>query len=131
MVSRARQFLPMPLFALVVLGAGCAPPPASQPPVVPVRGCYDSLRPGTPDVFYTGEPNEFENLEWWTSADGSCTGGRVVEPLVRSTLVAAADAAAAQVLCRMLLGTDLLGTMDAATGPWSPAFGPGAFACVP
>jgi hypothetical protein len=120
----------MLLVSLVVSTAGCVPAPEPRTDV-PVRGCYDDLRPGGADVRYTGEPSELDNLEWWTSTDGSCTGDRVPEELVRSTLIVAPDAGAAEVLCRMLLARDLLGAMDSAGGQWSPAFGPGAFTCVP
>lgn len=119
----------MLLLTLVAVTAGCAPSPGPGP-VVPVRGCYDDLRPDGADVHYTGEPSELDNLEWWTSTDGSCTGERVPETLARSTLIVATDAAAAEVLCRMLVGRDLLGAMDTTSGPWSPAFGTGAFRCV-
>lgn len=116
---------------LVVVGlalAGCTPDAPGQ--LYPERGCYDHQMPGVPDVEYSGEPSEIDNLEHWSSTNGSCTGRRVERAAVDTTVMEAPSAASAEFLCRTLMGAPVRGTVDDVSGPWSPAFGPGAFLCA-
>lgn len=92
------------LAAVAALGAvACAPPPATGP----TAGCYDSSDTFA-DFSYSGVPNIADNMDFWSSTDGTCTdatGGDVSN----STMVLAPDADAASAVCRSIGLGDTLG----------------------
>lgn len=130
MPAHRRRSLPL-LLTLVVVGVAltACTPEGPGPRLNPPRGCYDHQVAGEPDVEYSGEPSEVGNLEHWSSTDGTCGGVPVARTDAATTLMAAPDEASADFLCRALTGAPVEGVLDDVSGPWSPAFGSGAFRC--
>ena len=120
--------LALPLATVGLTLTGCTPE-APGPTKYPERGCYEHLTAGETDVAYSGEPSELGNLEHWSSTDGSCTGRRVERSAADTTLMESPSKSSAEFLCRTLMGAPVRGPVDDVSGPWSPAFGPGAFLC--
>ncbi len=75
----------------MVLATACSPPPPPGPPA----GCYDSTT--GPDYYYSGVPNVIDNMDYWSSRDGTCTD--VGHDLGSATLVLAGTAAEADAAC--------------------------------
>ena len=80
---------------VVIVAAGCAPPQDAGPPA----GCYDSTR--FADHYYSGVPNVRDNMDFWSSTDGSCTDP-VGADVGSSTLVLAPDERSASQRCAEL-----------------------------
>lgn len=112
------------LAVTAVLGA-CTPTAPTDDVAEPAAGCRARVGGGA-DVNYTGEPSEYDNLRYWTSADGSCSG-----PVVGlGTLIVAPTPNDAAFLCDALLGARVAGRIDRTEGPWSVPFGSMGFVCV-
>jgi hypothetical protein len=83
--------------AAIGVGVTACEPATSVPG--PPEGCYESTQ--FADMYYSGVPNSRDNMDVWSSADGSCTdtvGGEVSD----STLVVAPHEGWARVICRSL-----------------------------
>lgn len=104
--------------------SACVPPPAA-PSGEPAPGCRRHATGGA-DVSYSGEPSEYDNLSFWTSRDGSCSGSVAGS----GTLIVAPTAPDAAFLCEVLLRQHLDGRIDSALGPWSAPFGAMGYVCT-